>query len=205
MMDNGWGDDHTPTERQLEVLNTWRKGRTYRSVAGELGIAEQTVKNVMAELRHRYKTTNPGLVNRFWRLLALKDADPKMSYRRLRYEIDTDYRERQRRVAREGMRRVRAALGEQREHIYRRLYAEQDGKCAICDKPESAFAGKSGKIRRLAIDHDNRTGTIRQLLCRSCNVMLGTADDDPEMLRKAIDYLAKHAPTTSHKSNREAA
>jgi DNA-binding CsgD family transcriptional regulator len=204
-LDPRWENDHAPSERQLEVLAAWRKHRTYRGAAGELDIAEQTVKNAMAEMRQKFNTNNPGLITRFWRVLAMQVADPTLTYRRLKYEVDNDYRERQRRTAREGMRRIRAALAGKREEIYAELFAKQNGKCAICHQPETAFASKSGKVRRLAIDHDNRTGSVRELLCRSCNIMLGTADDDPARLQDGIDYLRKHAQAKSHNISREAA
>ncbi|SRR5258708_2337526 len=62
---------------------------------------------------------------------------------------------------------------------------KQFGLCAICGKPP-----KQG--RRLCIDHCHKSGVIRQLLCDACNHLLGCAQDDPEILRKAIDYLKLH-------------
>lgn len=190
--------DWQPTVRQLQVIRAWGKHHTYRAAAGDLGLAEQTVKNVMADLRMRGRTNNAGLVQRWWPLIVKLDADPTISDRKLRYEIDSDYRERQRGIAREGMRRVRAALANKREEVYAQLSEDQDGLCAICHRPESAFMARSGRVKRLSIDHDHKTGQIRALLCRSCNIMLGTADDDPSRLEDAAAYLRKHAQSTSH-------
>lgn len=39
----------------------------------------------------------------------------------------------------------------------------QKGRCAICDKPQSAFK------RRLNLDHSHKTFQIRGLLCYRCN------------------------------------
>jgi hypothetical protein len=69
---------------------------------------------------------------------------------------------------------------------YRRLWDAQDGKCYICLR-------KPKKGRRLAVDHDHRTGLIRGLLCaevQRCNHMLGLLREDLEWLRRAADYLA---------------
>ena len=52
--------------------------------------------------------------------------------------------------------------------------------CAICEKPSAAM------------DHSHETGTVREPLCRSCNLMLGHAKDDPQLLRAAADYLERH-------------
>lgn len=63
------------------------------------------------------------------------------------------------------------------------LYTEQQGCCKICGKTE-----KDNK-RRLAIDHCHSTGTVRGLLCTKCNLMLGYAEDDTNVLSMAILYL----------------
>lgn len=39
---------------------------------------------------------------------------------------------------------------------YERRWVEQSGKCAICEKPETKM--NYGKVCRLAVDHDHRTG-----------------------------------------------
>lgn len=66
---------------------------------------------------------------------------------------------------------------------YERMYAEQDGRCAICRR----------KCRRggetLCVDHDHKTGAIRGLLCNDCNRSLGGFGDDPERLRSAANYV----------------
>lgn len=61
------------------------------------------------------------------------------------------------------------------------LVAAQGGACAIC-----------GGVRRqrLSVDHDHSTGVVRGLLCRMCNGRLLTAArDNPDVLRRAADYL----------------
>ena len=64
---------------------------------------------------------------------------------------------------------------------YDAMLAKQYGGCAVCGKPE---AGK-----RLAVDHDHRTGKVRGLLCENCNRALGMAQDSPTILRALADYL----------------
>lgn len=48
---------------------------------------------------------------------------------------------------------------------YDKMFEAQNGVCAICGLPEIA--------RRLAVDHDHKTGKIRGLLCANCNISLG--------------------------------
>lgn len=76
---------------------------------------------------------------------------------------------------------------------YETLYADQNGTCAICGKPETA-ADKSGRIFLLAVDHDHSTGAVRGLLCSNHNRGLGLFSDSADQLRAAIAYLECHAP-----------
>lgn len=48
------------------------------------------------------------------------------------------------------------------ESAYQKFLSQQNGMCAICQKPQA-----SG--RRLAVDHCHETGVIRGLLCQACN------------------------------------
>lgn len=63
----------------------------------------------------------------------------------------------------------------------------QNGTCAICRKPE--VEKRKGTVKRLAVDHDHRTGKVRGLLCQHCNTALGSFDENPNLLRAAIKYL----------------
>lgn len=68
------------------------------------------------------------------------------------------------------------------EDAFRAMHDEQNGVCAICERRE-----------KLVVDHDHATGKVRGLLCHSCNMTLGRAEDDTERLRRMIDYLEAHA------------
>ncbi len=63
---------------------------------------------------------------------------------------------------------------------YNNLKRFQQNKCAICKKTES---------RSLSVDHNHRTGKIRGLVCRKCNLILGNAEDSTRVLTSAIRYL----------------
>lgn len=63
----------------------------------------------------------------------------------------------------------------------------QGGKCFICQRA-------TGKRRRLAVDHDHKTGRVRGLLCNPCNRdVLGHLRDSVAALERAVTYL-KHPP-----------
>jgi hypothetical protein len=68
---------------------------------------------------------------------------------------------------------------------FQALVTRQDGRCAIClKKPE-------GKRKALHVDHCHDKLHVRGLLCARCNLMLGTMEDDPALLRAAADYLER--------------
>ena len=64
---------------------------------------------------------------------------------------------------------------------YQTLWVKQGRCCAICRKtPELVI---------FHIDHDHKTGKVRGILCRACNLMLGMAKDQPDTLRNGAAYL----------------
>lgn len=65
---------------------------------------------------------------------------------------------------------------------FEKMVKNQNNTCLIC----------SQKIKKLCVDHDHRTGRVRGLLCRVCNLLLGAAQDNIEILEKAIKYLESY-------------
>lgn len=63
---------------------------------------------------------------------------------------------------------------------YAILYQAQGGVCAICRVA-------TGKVKRLAVDHDHDTGEVRGLLCGPCNQTIGRLR--VEALVRAVNYL----------------
>lgn len=80
---------------------------------------------------------------------------------------------------------------------YVRLLTEQDYKCAICGKEETAKAARADRTRTLAIDHNHTTGTLRRLLCGNCNTAIGLMKDSPYLLEAAAAYLRSYANAQS--------
>lgn len=73
---------------------------------------------------------------------------------------------------------------------YEQLLHEQQSCCSICKTPAIKFT------KPLCIDHDHQTGKVRGLLCHNCNLLLGNAHDNIDILHESIHYLTKHSPAT---------
>lgn len=58
----------------------------------------------------------------------------------------------------------------------------------LCYK-ECVNYGKKG----LVVDHNHDTGEVRKLLCFECNTGLGFLQENVELLKRAIEYLASLA------------
>lgn len=84
---------------------------------------------------------------------------------------------------------------------YDKMFEAQKGLCAICGNPETVKRKNDTAIRRLAIDHDHRTGKIRGLLCGDCNVGLGKFKDSANIIDKAAKYLFTHEVHSSNNSS----
>lgn len=68
---------------------------------------------------------------------------------------------------------------------YNQMIANQRGVCAICKKP---FSDKTPHV-----DHCHKTGKIRGIVHPRCNLLLGMAGDDVELLQQCIIYLKETA------------
>jgi hypothetical protein len=73
------------------------------------------------------------------------------------------------------------------EEQYLKIYAEQNGLCAICAQKSQSKSG------RLALDHCHKTGIVRGLLCTKCNAGIGMLKDDINLLTSAVLYLKRYS------------
>lgn len=70
------------------------------------------------------------------------------------------------------------------QNWYDATLAAQGGRCAICSTDQPGRPSWS-------IDHCHSTGVARGLLCNHCNTAIGLMRDDPEVMRRAIEYLTR--------------
>jgi hypothetical protein len=74
------------------------------------------------------------------------------------------------------------------------LWEAQGGLCASCHRP---MVRKGRESDSVCVDHDRSCcpgsrscgKCVRGLVHRNCNLVLGYAKDDPEIIRSAIEYL----------------
>jgi hypothetical protein len=69
------------------------------------------------------------------------------------------------------------------------MRVKQDNRCAICGTHADEIKHGSYRHNPLVVDHDHKTGKFRGLLCPTCNLVLGHAQDDTSLLSNAITYL----------------
>jgi hypothetical protein len=75
-------------------------------------------------------------------------------------------------------------------HITQEAYLEilrsQDERCAICKT-------RPYTNRRLNVDHDHKSASIRGLLCDKCNLLIGKLENNANLLPTITGYLkARH-------------
>lgn len=101
-----------------------------------------------------------------------------------RYEYAKEWRkknpERYRAQHKKDARKLRLKRHGLTEEDYNELFSKQNGMCAICMRVPS---------RRLDIDHDHQTGRVRGLLCNPCNQALGLLQDNPLIIKAALQYI----------------
>lgn len=78
---------------------------------------------------------------------------------------------------------------------YDSLLKKQNYLCAICFNPEVRVHRITQTVTDLSVDHCHKTGKVRGLLCRLCNIMLGNSMESKEILLNGIKYLEKHEKT----------
>jgi hypothetical protein len=67
------------------------------------------------------------------------------------------------------------------------LLNNQNNCCAICTQP---FSSKKMSEKPF-VDHNHKTGKVRQLLCLNCNSIIGYSRENMLVLKAAIKYLKK--------------
>src|SRR5690606_35285379 len=91
----------------------------------------------------------------------------------------------------ESDRNIKRKYGLTRED-YNKKIESQNFKCEICGEKETEIDGRTNKPVLLAVDHNHKTGKIRDLLCWRCTSTIGRINEDLELTDKMKAYLIKH-------------
>lgn len=134
----------------------------------------------------KWQRDNPEKVkeSRERRKVAIRDSQKRSYEKRKQHyvgaavEWNRTHPERRRKTSRDYAFRARLKRYGITEKDFNRAQEEQGNCCAIC-----------GEMKILCIDHCHNTGQFRSLLCKTCNVGLGSFKDNPELLRKAALYV----------------
>jgi endogenous inhibitor of DNA gyrase (YacG/DUF329 family) len=73
------------------------------------------------------------------------------------------------------------------EDDFNQMYADQEGKCAICSSPIKPTGNRADGVA--CVDHCHATGEVHGLLCVPCNTGIGSLGENPDIVLKALQYL----------------
>lgn len=134
------------------------------------------------EYRDWWKAKNPGKQAEYSR--AYRERHPvRTKAAQQKYLVEVR-RSPEGRLA-EYFRHIRRAYGVTQEDYQSRL-DEQGGVCAVCGTDQFGT-----RLNLPVVDHCHDTGTVRGLLCQSCNKAAGLCMDNPSTLRKLAHYLER--------------
>ena len=148
-------------------------------------------KEAYAAYRKNYYEKNKEAIAASGKAYREKNKEAIEAYRKVYYEKNKeaiaaykkDYQEKNKesiaayRKAYDVLRKYGITLAEKKK-----MKDEQENKCKICYQNFSSDVEPH-------VDHCHTTGEIRGLLCRQCNVGLGSFKDNPVALVRAAEYL----------------
>lgn len=174
-------------DQELELVRLYKDGGTLKGLAQEFGGSESAVRNALMRHIRLRPTSSPrspdtwtfcacgqravytsGLCRQHYNLM--RNGQSEVQERRFNWKLKRYFN-----ITREQ---------------YDWMLETQGGVCAICRRPER-------KNSRLAVDHDREccpgTGScgscVRGLLCLTCNVTLGSIEENLESLENMIEYI----------------
>lgn len=74
------------------------------------------------------------------------------------------------------------------ENLRKFLFEKQNGICPVCNKHLPK------ETKKQCMDHNHKTGFVRALVHRGCNVWVGRVEQDPDLPERILNYLRKDGP-----------
>lgn len=109
-----------------------------------------------------------------------KWKDQAKKYRKSHPEKIKAYREKYKKLGKTKLSQIKSRYGITQKDV-KNIIQIQGGKCPICKKSFSETVG--------CIDHDHKTKKVRGVIHRKCNLLIGYANEDINILQNAISYL----------------
>lgn len=148
---------------------------------------------------YKSRKTKDGLTYECNRCQKLRSTEHYEANKTTRLEANRKWQSSNRSKVKQINRRAHLKQYGLTEEAYASMLSEQHGRCAVCRQEESVK-------EVLSVDHCHTTGTVRGLLCSRCNTGLGLFSDNPDILRKAVEYLeviSESTASTSLSNHRE--
>ena len=143
-----------------------------------------TAKEKQRERMKRWRAANRDRIKSYQKAWRVENAVAVAEYQK---EYHKEYRTRDE-VKSDNMRRNLWKNYKMTPTEFNELWEAQSGKCAICSVD---MAPRGRTPNSVAVDHNHENGSVRGLLCRTCNVGIGYLKDDPDLLIAAAEYLVE--------------
>lgn len=151
-------------------------GYVWHQRHGGIATACEPCKEARADYGRQWHTANKESSNEAGRRWYKDNKESAAAAKRRYHERNPGYKAAAERRRRYGL----------TEADYQQLL-EQHPACAICGTPWGSTQATGPHV-----DHNHTTGKVRSLLCRGCNVGIGSLKESQAILRRAIAYLALH-------------
>jgi len=156
-------------------MTTQRRSDEYRAWAKEY---RRTHKEQIRKKNAEWRRRNPERYLQHGKLYRQRHPEKVRQVNRAYY---AKTKEKQREYGRVSHLRRKYGLSSKQVEV---IWKNQNEVCALCLRP---ITGKK------LVDHCHKTGKFRGLVHRKCNAILGMADDDLQILERAIVYLKDFA------------
>jgi len=136
----------------------------------------QEHKDEIREKNRKWRLRNPDKHRRHAKLYRQRHPDKVRQINRSYYSRNKDKFKEYGRIS-----HLKVKYGISRDEFLK-IWEIQKELCALCLRPIS------GKIH---VDHCHKTGKFRGLVHHKCNTLLGMADDDLVVLKRAVEYIER--------------
>ena len=184
----------TKEEKQL-ILNEYNKGIGVHKIRAKLGFGVYTIQRIIKEAnipsmpkgaQNKYKSSHPD--NIVCPTCGIEKPKKEFSkHCRNKNGLQNSCKECNSKLA--TIRNKLRWYGLTFEN-YKAMEDKQQGLCACCGQPETYKI--KGKSIKLGVDHNHKTGKVRQLLCNRCNRVLGMIHENEDICDNLKQYIKRH-------------